>query len=317
MNKLARRFLKANSAVTGLLSAAGFVVALAGSGFSGPAAAGVLQQQTITVSGVQRTYYISTPPGFPQAGRKYSAMFVLHGGGSNGQQVAATSQMVSYADRLDFVAIFPDAYSNKQWNLGNQSVSDVAFMNAIVDEKVAQGTVNAARVFVAGISSGGEMTQRLACQSNRFAAFGVVVANLPSNYVTLCKPLKQNIPIEFFLGTADPAMPYNGGPVAGTANHGAGGTVVSAADTINLWANYGGCTGEQVLALPDRVNDGTHVIRHTSTGCRQGAEVIFFEVVNGGHCWPGANRSQPNSGLCTKNVNASDEIVHFFQAYGL
>lgn len=298
------------------------VLALAGVSFIGPADAGALQQKTITIGGVQRTYYVSTPPNYPNRFRKYSVMFVLHGGSGTGPKVAQTSDMVAQADRLGFIAVFPNSNGGKPWNDGRSSTSmngnDVAFLVAVSDLLVKEGSAAATRIFVAGVSNGGMMAQRLACDTNRFAAAAAMVANMPVDYVTLCHPPKRNMPMEFFMGTADPLMPYNGGATNGAAYGGAGGNVLSAQDTVALWSNYGGCTGEEVLPLQDRVNDGTHVIRHTSTGCRTGVQVIFHEIVGGGHCWPGSQtRATAATGICTENVNASDEIVHFFQAYGL
>jgi polyhydroxybutyrate depolymerase len=284
-----------------------------------PAAAGTLQLQSITVGGVARNYYISLPPGFTNT-KRYSLMFVLHGGTESGATSATKSQMQAQADRLGFIAVFPNT-EGKEWNDGRQATSqngkDVAFIAAIIDSLVQQKIVWRPRVFVAGISSGGMMAQRLACDTSLFAGVAAVVANMPLDYVSRCKPPKLNTPISFFLGTADPMMPYNGGKIPSGPNRGAGGYVISAAKTVQSWTSFNGCEGEQTLGLPNRADDGTTVIRHTFTGCRTGADVMFYEVTNGGHCWPGIGDSSTFLGKCTKDINATEEIVHFFQAYGL
>jgi polyhydroxybutyrate depolymerase len=284
-----------------------------------PADAGPLQLQSITVGGVSRNYYISLPPGYTSA-KRYSLMFVLHGGSESGADVAAKSQMQSQADRLGFIAVFPNT-EGKEWNDGRQTTSrngkDVAFIAAIIDSLVQQKMIWRPRVFAVGISSGGMMAQRLACDTNLFAGIAAVVANMPLDYVSQCKPPKLNTPFALFMGTADTMMPYNGGRIPAGPNRGAGGYVVSAAKTVQWWTSFNGCEGDQTLAMPDRAADGTTVIRHTFIGCRTGADVMFYEITNGGHCWPGIGVDGQFTGKCTKDINASDEIVHFLQAYGL
>lgn len=303
------------SAIAFATCAAAALVAAAPS----PAAAGPLQLESITVGGVARNYYVSLPPGFTST-RRYSLMFVLHGGTDSGADTATKSQMQAQADRLGFIAVFPNTES-KEWNDGRQTTSqngkDVAFVAAIIDSMVQRKMVWRPRVFVAGISSGGMMAQRFACDTTLFAGVAVIVGNMPLDYVSQCKPTKLNLPMAFFLGTKDPMMPYNGGQIPSGPNRGAGGYVISAVKTLQSWTNFNGCTGDQALALPDRAADGTTVIRHTYTGCRSGAEVLFYEITNGGHCWPGIGADGQFTGKCTKDINASDEIVNFFRAYGL
>ena len=174
------------------------------------------------------------------------------------------------------------------------------------------------RVFVAGISNGGMMAQRMACDAaDAVTAIGVVVANMPTDLVNHCRPSRQ-IPAVLFSGTADPIMPWSGGAIASSATLGGqGGEVMSAMDTFHFWAQLDGCGQPVVESLP-----GIKVRRYTSANCRSGSEVTFYEIEGGGHGWPGGTDPQgPLAlsiiGYVTQQINASSIMIDFFSHYGL
>lgn len=295
------------------------VLAIVGAGLllRDPAAAAGLQEQSISVGGANRSYYIYRPSS--AAGKPAPAVVVLHGGLGNGEKVAQQSRMTGFADKLGFVAIFPNS-GGSQWNDGRETTrgngNDVAFVSGIIDALVKQGTVDPARVFAVGVSNGGMMAQRLACDTGRFAAIAAIVGNMPSGLMSQCRP-SGTVPIVLFLSTADPIMPFNGGQVTTFGGKGAGGSVASAQQTAAFWARANGCGGEQSQKLPDRANDGTHVVRHDFSACRGGSEVRFYEVVGGGHSWPGLGRSTRFTGVATQDINGTQAVLDFFRAHGL
>ena len=61
-------------------------------------------------------------------------------------------------------------------------------------------------------------------------------------------------------------------------------------------------------------DDGTTVRRESYNGCRAGAEVTLYAVVNGGHTWPGGPQYLPEStiGKTSRDIDANAIIWRFF-----
>src|SRR5688572_5053708 len=115
------------------------------------------QGQTLDKSlmhdGISRDYTIYVPSSYtPQN----SAPLVvnMHGATSNrGFQMAATG-MNAVAEREGFVVVYPDAV-NGDW-FGPQD--NVGFIDRLLDEVSSQYSVNASKVYAAGLSQGGAMS---------------------------------------------------------------------------------------------------------------------------------------------------------------
>jgi polyhydroxybutyrate depolymerase len=66
--------------------------------------------------------------------------------------------------------------------------------------------------------------------------------------------------------------------------------------------------------LPDARPDGTRALRRTWAGCA--ALVVHLRVEGGGHTWPGGHQylDVDTVGRVSRDFNASEEIVRFFDA---
>lgn len=280
-----------------------------------------LQQVGLSYQGQQRSYYVYVPRALQGSGG-HSAVMVLHGGMGSGEGIAGTTGMTGAADQAGFVAIFPNA-AGSQWNDGRattrSSTDDVGFVRAVIADAAARFGVDSSRVFATGLSNGGLMTQRLACDAaGSFRAFGVVVANMPADLRGSCSPSRP-VPMMFFNGTDDNLMPYGGGSIRSAPGRGAGGEVLSYAQTKDFWASMNGCSGSTgEVAVPDRANDGTEVSVEQFRSCRGGAELTFYTVAGGGHTWPGSAGGRSRlAGTATQDISATSELVRFFGRYGL
>ena len=88
--------------------------------------------------------------------------------------------------------------------------NDVEALERSLDQLEAAGCVDPARVFVTGVSNGGGMTARLACDlSERLAG----AASVAGGYRSLppCRP-ERPLPVLEIHGTADQVVPYGGKP---------------------------------------------------------------------------------------------------------
>ncbi len=284
------------------------------------ARAAVSYQDSIEVLGQRRTFTIFAPDG-GASGTALPIFIVLHGGLGNGVNVARDTGLVNYVDRNRFIAVFPDA-NGKQWNDGRRTTAgrsdDVAFLRSLIATVVQRLRGDPTRVFVAGVSNGGMMAQRMACDaSDIVTAVGSVVANMPADLIDHCRPSRP-IPIVMFNGTSDRLMPWSGGsiPTSRLFPGGAGGEVVSTMDTFNFWAQLDGCGRPVVNTL-----SGTRVKRYT-TSCRGKSDVTLYEIDGGGHGWPGGNAGQgPFArlivGYVTNDISASSILIDFFAQHGL
>jgi polyhydroxybutyrate depolymerase len=286
-------------------------------------AADGLELQPFTFQGTSRPFHLHVPAQL--RGRADNPLVIaFHGGQGSGVDIARQTNLVTYADRYGFVAAFPKA-TETQWNDGRTttatSVDDVAYVGALIDHLSRSYGVNPRRVFATGISNGGMFTLRLACDTNRVAAFASVVANLPASYVSRCRPQSPK-PILMMNGTDDRLMKWGGGEIPSAMGVGRGGEVISTQQTVDFWVANNRCRASpRDEQLPDKADDGTRVIRHAYTDCA-GGEVVLYEVRGGGHSWPGgparggliASRLIGNT---SQDINASEVIVEFFRRYGL
>src|SRR5262249_57738455 len=95
---------------------------------------------------------------------------------------------------------------------GMNMVDDVGFVGAILDKLQADVCVDTGRIYATGMSNGGFLSHRLACElSNRIAAVAPVAGVLG---VPTCTPARP-ISVMHFHGTSDQLVPYNGNPQMG------------------------------------------------------------------------------------------------------
>jgi polyhydroxybutyrate depolymerase len=131
-----------------------------------------------------------------------------------------------------------------------------------------------------------------------------------------CNPSRP-VPAMAFHGTADPLVSYEGGNMQGRAlSQGADLTraptrFVGAEEWVTLWAAGNGCdpTPEIIPSQGD-----ARGVRYT--GCDQGAGVVLITIEEGGHTWPGG-APIPGVGKTSRDIDATAEMWHFFQAYRL
>jgi polyhydroxybutyrate depolymerase len=217
-------------------------------------------ERRLTVGGLERRYLLHVPPRYD--GRVPVPLVLdLHGFTSNAIQQRGLSGMLAVADREGFLLAHPDGVNNA-WNAGiccgNRGVDDVAFLRAVVAAIRAEGNVDARRVYATGLSNGGAMSQRLACDAaDVFAAAAPLAFPLPFAPLSSCRPARA-IPVLTFMGLTDELVAYEGGPFP------------SAPDTIAYWREVDGCRGtapdETVVAGASRCETWTRCAGDVAAG---------------------------------------------------
>jgi polyhydroxybutyrate depolymerase len=248
------------------------------------------QAQTLSVSGVERSYLVFAP----SASGVHPAVIVLHGGSLDAQNTMRSTGFEPLVERAGFMAVYPDALGG-HWNdgrggtwRGKSDADDVAFLLALIVQLERAGLADARRVYVTGPSNGGMMTFRLICEAAEvFAAAAPIIACLPADLTPRCAPHRPLL-VVVMNGTADPLVPYGGGEVR---FRGERGRVLSTDDTIVFLRKANGCSSEaRIERLADLdPNDGLTVTVASFGNCSSAAPVVLYRIEGGGHRIPRLN----------------------------
>lgn len=264
-----------------------------------------------TASG-SRCYFLVVPNEVPS-----KLIVALHPAFYN---VADTEGVVHFAPKAvaaGYGIAFPEGI-DKQWNDGRhaeesltfrEGTDDVAFLNAAITDIQQKLEIDARSTMLVGMSNGGMMAQRMACQSDAFTATATVVANLPKGIDATCTAKPKAMLMLF--GTADGVVPPAGGSL-GKKPH-LWGEVLSAEDTIAFFARRNSATRLPSITRIDAQDDKT-VAEHRVYGDAS-PMVEAYMIENMGHTWP----NEPSQffawvttrGRVTREVDAADAILAF------
>jgi polyhydroxybutyrate depolymerase len=273
--------------------------------------------ETLTVDGNARKYMLYLPATWNNT-PKLSLLFVMHGGGGSPDAMLKLADFRTIADREKIILIYPEGIETN-WNDGRPTnankigINDVKFVTDMIKTISAKYAVDSKSIFATGMSNGGFMSSRLACElSDKFAAIAVVAASMEKNTIMpACNPANP-VSVMYIHGTADSFVPFAGG----TMTKGDGGVVASHTEVISKWVTINKCkTTPTTKDLPDIANDGTTIKETLYTGGTQNSEVVSYIVQNGGHTWPqGAQYLlELIIGKTSQDMNANETIWAFFK----
>jgi polyhydroxybutyrate depolymerase len=278
--------------------------------------------ESLQSGGRTRTYRIYIPQ---RLANPAPLVFDLHGGGGSGsaQERITKGGFNRIADREGIIVVYPDGVG-RNWNDGRTDVNsrafkddidDVGFFRALVERIAQQYPIDRKRVFATGMSNGGFMSFRLACDAaDTFLAVAPVVAGLSVDLGPRCQP-KRPVSIAILNGTEDPLVPWEGGYVKALGIK--RGQTWSATRTYEKWIDLDACKVRfdepEVNKVPD---DSTSLVRHRATSCAGGTEVRLDEIRGGGHNWPRGAKYLGVAivGRITQELDGNTEIWSFFKS---
>lgn len=246
------------------------------------------------------------------------AVFVLHGGGGNGEIIRSYSGFDAQARSHRVVAVYPNGAATF-WNDGRESqevvkssADDVQYLSGLIDGLAARHLIDPSQVYLIGISNGGGMALRMACEaSERIAGIGVITTKQLQNVD--CSRVTPT-PAAFFFGTEDKVSPHDGRVKGDEGLWGNKGKTYSAEATLALWKTFNRCTGgARSVTLDADPDDDTVVYRHIYEGCA--APLAYYEIAGGGHSWPGSPAKIRNPltnyvlGTVSYEINANEEAL--------
>ena len=219
-------------------------------------------------------------------------VFSLHGYSSHYMDQDSYFGLSRLVNSYNFALVLAngtrDDLGNRFWNatdfccgMVDTKPDDVVYLTGLVEE--AAEHVNIDRVFVTGMSNGGFISYRLACEGIDGLAGIVVVAGSSFSDETRCDSA-STVSVLHVHGNADEVISFEGGsnPDIGRGNHPA------ARELVHRWARRAGCDLSEAETLPnldiDRTIDGseTSVTRYQS-GCRGGLVVELWEMDSSSH----------------------------------
>jgi polyhydroxybutyrate depolymerase len=252
-----------------------------------------IHNATMTVSGELRSYTVFSP--LSQEPKMLIPLVVaIHGYTVDSTEMEASSHFDDLAQQDGFIVVYPQGLNNS-WNAGSccghNSNDDVGFIRALLDRLVSGGRVDPKRVFVTGMSNGGALAHRLACElSDRIAGVASVSGALLTD---ACNPARPISVMEMH-GTADSLVPFEGGFTAGL------GHFPSTISFMTRWATLDGC------AITPTVTQSGITQTSTWSGCREGMLVVLEAVAGADHSWFGPGDALPGE------PNATQVVWDFF-----
>jgi polyhydroxybutyrate depolymerase len=252
--------------------------------------------EEIVIAGQTRQYRLHIPASY-EPGTAMPLLIGFHGAGSDAATFESYSGFSALADKLGFIAVYPQGLGQiTNWDTMPNS-TDVPFVRDLIDALGSRCSIDLSRIYASGHSRGGGMANRLACElSDRIAAIGPVSGDYENSED--CSPSRP-VPVAAFHGTADPTIPYNGFGLPGQIHESYLRISMPIPGWAAAWAERNGCGNK-----PEKVFESGPVTGQGWSGCNETADVVLYTVAGGDHGWPSA-------------VDAASLLWKFFEAHAL
>lgn len=277
---------------------------------------GNAQSGTILWGGLERTYTLRLPNSYVP-GTLMPLVVAMHGGFGSGTQLENQTQLTAKAEQEGFIVVYPDGSQSgilniRTWNAGgccggsvNNNIDDVGFINALLDRIIQENSIDTTRIHATGMSNGGFMSYRLACElSHRIAAIAPVAASMT---IAQCQPVRP-VPVIAIHSYLDGSVPYLGGIGSGVSNH-----YNSPQDSVlNAWAAHADCA-----VLNDTIVFDGELTHIQWNDCACSATMELYLTRDGGHSWAGGSQGSGIGDPPSTTVSANDLMWEFFQQHSL
>ena len=244
---------------------------------------------TIGPSGRQTTLEM---PGGHDYSRPLPLVISLHGYSGWGTQNAAYMHLYDSIHENEHLLISPNGNINfmamRYWNatdaccnLFGSNVDDVGYLLSLIDEAVQNYGADPDGVIVTGLSNGGFMSHRMACDAGSTIRAIVALNGVTWDDFTDCNDTGRP-DILHVHSTADSVIRYDGGSITG-------GEYPSATETVGYWANRSGCDSTWTeLGTRDITGDDGQVDtdEFEFLNCASGNRVAHWRINGGSHVPP-------------------------------
>ncbi len=270
--------------------------------------------------GAARQYKVHVPPSYDPE-QPMPVVFCFHGLGQNAVMFCVDGAgMPAKADAEGFILVMPNGLQNS-WNAGTccgsavtSKLDEVGFVRAVFAEISKHLNIDLSRVYATGLSNGGYLSYRLACEAS-----DLFVAVAPGAGAIGMDDIGGGTDARGDFEACEPSHPVSVLDIHGTKD-----TLVSYSlqqPSLERIAALNGCCSTTVSAVqPASSGDATCV---TFEGCPSGIEVTGCTVEGGGHVWFGSESCGTGAGPsgCAIVGKDSDSLVNtdviweFFSAH--
>ena len=229
---------------------------------------------TVQGSSGQRSFIMHVPSAY-KGDTPVPLLIDYHpiGGSSEGQM--KDTKYKSLTDKEGVISLYPQGTTKTMgpgWNVGPccSNDDDLEFTREMIKYVREKACIDPQRIYAAGFSMGGGMSNHVACMmSDVFAAVAPAAMDLNKTNSAKCTKARP-ISVINFRGTADQVCKYQGGD----SGYNDGLNFLGAEGTFKYWAEADGCTG-----APTTNSDGC---QEYST-CRDGVKVVLCTKQGGQH----------------------------------
>ena len=229
---------------------------------------------TVQGSSGQRSFIMHVPSAY-KGDKPVPLLIDYHpiGGSSEGQM--KDTKYKSLTDKEGVISLYPQGTTKTMgpgWNVGPccSNDDDLEFTREMIKYVREKACIDPQRIYAAGFSMGGGMSNHVACMmSDVFAAVAPAAMDLNRTNSAKCTKARP-IAVINFRGTADPVCKYQGGD----SGYNDGLNFLGAEGTFRYWAEANGCQGS-----PSKNKDGCDEY----SNCMDGVKVVLCTKQGGGH----------------------------------
>lgn len=219
-------------------------------------------------------YRVAVPDGWDGETPLPAAIF-FHGYGSSANAVMSNDSLVRRFTDNGILLIAPNGL-NKTWShVGSpsQQRDELAFVDAVRADAMAQWPIDQSLFWVTGFSQGGSMAWDIACyRGDDYAAFAPIAGAFWEPQATSCPT--QAVNIRHVHGTSDTVVPMEGRQIAVVFRQG------NVLQAIDLWRRQDQCPAE-----PDSIVEDGGLECREWLSCSSGKQVELC-LHDGGHSMP-------------------------------
>lgn len=245
------------------------------------------EHRALQVGNSTREYYLYIPK---EDKKPRTLVVVLHGGGGTPRSAARMSGFSELADTENFIVAYPAGLGRlPTWNAGEccgyaerTQADDVGFIRKMVEDIRANAAapIDSTRIYLTGMSNGGMMAYRLACEmADVFVAIAPVAGAMNVND---CKPNGRPSLI-IFHALDDQHVLYNGGMATVGLRAMFGKQPApdrSVQEAVAFWRKQNYCR-QYPETQAEKEYGQTHYF------CAGGRDLEIYTLKTGGHSWPG------------------------------
>lgn len=270
----------------------------------------------IKVDNLERFYKLYIPKKMIFT-EKSPIIFAFHGGGGDMNQISEEKNyhLLSKSEELGIPIVFPNGYSLfptgriATWNAGkccgdarDKNIDDVKFIREVFTDVKSKLSIRDEEVYAIGMSNGGMMAYRLACEASDI--FKKIMAVAGTDNTVTC-PNNTAVSILHIHAKDDDHVLFMGGHGKAFSDKRIEKVTefTSVAATMEKWMKHNQCTDKKV-----RVLDNKDVYCDLFSECRDQTKIKLCVTASGGHSWPGSSK-----GKSSNAISANDLMWQFFR----